>query len=163
MTPTLTPTALARLDAALAHIDEHPEDWDQSQWVCGTHACVAGRICLQAGITDPDGGWSAQALALLELDTDLIFGMFGGYNNRLALTVWRQLLAGEPLPDLSGANLSRANLSGADLSGVNLSRANLSGANLSGADLSGADLSGANLSGADLSGADLTWTKGLSA
>ena len=60
---------------------------------------------------------------------------------------------GDPLPDLSKANLQGANLYGADLSGTHLSGASLSGANLSSANLHGANLSGAVLSGAVLYGA----------
>jgi hypothetical protein len=37
------------LTAAMTHIINHPEEWDQQDWFCGTKACLAGRICLQVG------------------------------------------------------------------------------------------------------------------
>lgn len=62
-----TDEAVARLQAALDYIVAHPKEWNQSTWVqyvnedgsyveptlekvsaCGTAACVAGRIALQA-------------------------------------------------------------------------------------------------------------------
>jgi hypothetical protein len=52
----------------MQHIEAHPEEWDQAQWICGTRACLAGRIVLQAGATpDPDvpKGWSSD-LAILD-------------------------------------------------------------------------------------------------
>jgi hypothetical protein len=159
MTNTLTPEGLAVLDAALAYIDAHPDEWDQSTWMCGTSACVAGRIVLQnVPNFDPaeEVDYCGTALDLLGLKSDgRIHPMFGGDNNRLALTVWRQILAGESLPDLTGADLTGADLRGADLRGADLTGADLRGADLRGADLAGADLRRANLRGADLTGADL--------
>lgn len=50
---------IAKLDEVLAHIDDHPEEYDQRFWIvwqrdradwrCGTTACVAGRAALLAG------------------------------------------------------------------------------------------------------------------
>lgn len=47
------------LDQALTQIINHPDTWDQSDWFCGTKACLAGHICLLAGAkplnsSDPD-------------------------------------------------------------------------------------------------------------
>ena len=141
MTKTLTPEGLAVLDAALAHIDAHPDEWDQSAWVCGTSACVAGRIVLQnVPNFDPaeEVDYSGTAIGLLGLESDgHIHPMFGGSNNRLALTVWRQILAGESLPDLTGADLTEADLTEADLRGADLTEADLRGADLRGANLTG--------------------------
>jgi uncharacterized protein YjbI with pentapeptide repeats len=63
----------------------------------------------------------------------------------------RLINKGNPIVEISGADLRYANLRYADLSG-----ADLSGANLSGADLSGADLKQTSLTGADLSRANLS-------
>lgn len=46
-----TEKQLDRLEGALLHIQEHPEQWDQSDWIvqddCGTTACVAGHVVLR--------------------------------------------------------------------------------------------------------------------
>lgn len=44
------------LEATLAHIETHSEDWDQAQWRCSTGMCFAGWACTLAGgtwLTDP--------------------------------------------------------------------------------------------------------------
>jgi hypothetical protein len=75
---------------------------------------------------------------------------------------WNRLReSGEPIPnlseaELSGANLRLANLSEAELSEADLQLAKLSEAKLSGADLRLAKLSGANLRLANLSAANLS-------
>lgn len=49
---------LALLDAAIAHIEAHPETWFQQDYRCGSGMCVAGWVCELAGGTwltaDPD-------------------------------------------------------------------------------------------------------------
>jgi hypothetical protein len=40
---------LPLLDAAIDHIEKHPEEWDQSQWRCKTGMCLAGHIVILAG------------------------------------------------------------------------------------------------------------------
>lgn len=49
------------LDQAITHIINHPGEWDQSAWFCGTKACLAGRVCLLAGAqpldTEPGDGF----------------------------------------------------------------------------------------------------------
>lgn len=47
---------LIRLEMAMAHIEAHPEEWDQSKWICGTKACLAGRIALMAGAVPAEHG-----------------------------------------------------------------------------------------------------------
>lgn len=57
----ITREGLERLDAALAHIDAHPEEWFQRNWalrestetLCGTSYCLAGWIVVLAG-GEPD-------------------------------------------------------------------------------------------------------------
>lgn len=55
ITELITTEGLARLDAALADIEAHPEKHDQDAWIsrwgpdCGTTACIAGRLALLAG------------------------------------------------------------------------------------------------------------------
>jgi PAS domain-containing protein len=39
---------------ALAHIEAHPDQWDQDTWICGTTACLAGWIVLRNGWTPLD-------------------------------------------------------------------------------------------------------------
>jgi hypothetical protein len=46
---TATTVNLDLLDAVVEHIDTHPEEHDQSDWICGTTACVAGRVALFSG------------------------------------------------------------------------------------------------------------------
>lgn len=41
--------------ATLDYIREHPKEWDQSSYVCGSTACFAGRACLIAGVRDEKG------------------------------------------------------------------------------------------------------------
>ena len=44
---------LEKLDEAIAYIEAHPEQHDQGSWFarspCGTVACLAGTVALQAG------------------------------------------------------------------------------------------------------------------
>lgn len=42
------------LQAAMDHIEAHPDEWNQATWVCGTVACLAGHIVLQAGAQPED-------------------------------------------------------------------------------------------------------------
>jgi hypothetical protein len=37
------------LDRVMDHIDQHPEEWDQAAWFCGTAACFAGHAVLMDG------------------------------------------------------------------------------------------------------------------
>lgn len=69
-----TEEQLDRLEGALLHIQENPEQWDQLNWIiqddCGTTACVAGHVVLREGhlvrsvwhYFDADGafGWLTQ-------------------------------------------------------------------------------------------------------
>jgi uncharacterized protein YjbI with pentapeptide repeats len=159
MSEHLSPDALARLDAALAYIDAHPQEWDQDVWVCDTGGCVAGHLVHLDSTTDwptlvLSGGIEERAAVLLGLSMDQCDGLFHPDNTRDALTVWRQVLAGQRVV-APGADLTRARLSGADLAGANLRGASMEDARLIGTDLSGAGLSDADLIGADLRGADL--------
>ena len=143
-------------DAALAKIDADPASWDQTQWIgtCGTVACLFGHIALAI---DPDVNmWDVKKIATeaLGITVEVAEKVAAAGNTRDALTVWRQLLAGERVR-MPGADLYRADLRGADLSGADLSHADLSSADLSDADLSDADLSRADLSDADLRGTHL--------
>lgn len=143
------------LDAALASIDACPDAWRQSTWHCGTVACLAGHAAVAAGfypsIADlPEVAPDTMAALGLPFDHPIFFGM----NSRDALTVWRAVLAGEPVM-LPGAHLAEANLVGANLRYAHLADANLAHADLTDVCLTGADLRGANLRGSDLSGADL--------
>jgi uncharacterized protein YjbI with pentapeptide repeats len=156
---------LARLDAALAYIDAHPQEWEQDVWVCETGGCVAGHLVHLDSTTDwptlvLSGGIEGRAADLLVLSMDQCEGLFSPDNTRAALTVWRQILAGQRVV-APGADLTRIRLSGADLPGADLTRASMEyarliGTNLAGADLTDADLQYADLRGADLRGADLT-------
>ena len=64
MSALITAEGLVRLDAALAWIDEHPEQHDQDMWIkrepgCGTTACPAGTMAQLAGgvpVWDADAG-----------------------------------------------------------------------------------------------------------
>lgn len=55
MTALITVDGLARLDAALAYIEQHPEEHRQQTWAwrtpCGTAYCLAGHVAVQAGAT----------------------------------------------------------------------------------------------------------------
>jgi hypothetical protein len=37
------------LEATMQYILDHPEEWDQSTFICGTAACFAGRAALLSG------------------------------------------------------------------------------------------------------------------
>ena len=37
------------LKATLSYIELHPEEWDQTSWICDTTACFAGTACLLGG------------------------------------------------------------------------------------------------------------------
>lgn len=61
---------LARLDAALDHIEKHPEDHVQETWRCESGLCFAGHIAVLAG-----GEWafdadSVNAAEMLAIDSD---------------------------------------------------------------------------------------------
>lgn len=47
--------AMHPLKKAMVHITRNPEEHDQGLWICGTVACLAGRIALQAGATEGVG------------------------------------------------------------------------------------------------------------
>lgn len=40
---------IAELQASMTHIIDHPEEWNQEKWVCGSAACFAGRGLLNNG------------------------------------------------------------------------------------------------------------------
>jgi hypothetical protein len=40
---------VALLKATLRYIELHPEEWEQSLWICETTACFAGTACLLMG------------------------------------------------------------------------------------------------------------------
>lgn len=54
------------LNATLQHIIDHPEEWDQHKWFCGTTACFAGHAALIHGakvderFTNSDGHYMVQ-------------------------------------------------------------------------------------------------------
>lgn len=98
------------LDRTLAYIEEHPEEWDQKEWVCGSTACFAGNALLLEGLerirtsngrllsrTDlqvPSTGASVEiaetakcALGLTDMQARTLFA---GFNNMAAL---RQMVA----------------------------------------------------------------------
>lgn len=49
----MTKPNVALLEETLTYIRDHPEEWDQTKWVCGTAACFAGRAALLSGHTVP--------------------------------------------------------------------------------------------------------------
>jgi hypothetical protein len=66
MSALITAEGLVRLDAALAWIEEHPEQHRQDNWItdtgCGTAYCLAGAIVYLAGaepvFAADDGRWT---------------------------------------------------------------------------------------------------------
>lgn len=62
MTGTAPIPNLDLLDAVVAHIEAHPEQHNQGEWICGTAACVAGRTVLMSG-------WKPVYFNLPALDT----------------------------------------------------------------------------------------------
>lgn len=45
---------IAEIEAIIAYIEAHPQEWDQSVWArkdCGTAYCVAGHAVIRAGAT----------------------------------------------------------------------------------------------------------------
>lgn len=38
------------LDRTLQYIEDHPEEWNQGEWVCNTAACFAGNALLLQGL-----------------------------------------------------------------------------------------------------------------
>jgi len=92
-------TGLTERGAALAqkvaeYITEHPDEWDQDKWACGTKACFGGRAMILTGLgrtemtewgyeslvfVHPDsesGGFSETAGQLLGLDWDNAYSLF---------------------------------------------------------------------------------------
>lgn len=115
MSALITAEGLVRLDAALAWIDEHPEQHNQDMWIertdCGTTYCLAGVVVMQAGavprwhyaaeystsdILLPDGrpsSVSTHARKLLEIDYAEGSELFLYAETRAALGVIRDRLA----------------------------------------------------------------------
>lgn len=116
MSALITPEGLARLDAALAWIDEHPQQHDQDMWFvrnreCGTTMCLAGIVAHLAGaepiwnsperdatgtVLTPGGvtiGVSIFAAALLETDADATSQLFYEADDRVDLGEVRDRLA----------------------------------------------------------------------
>lgn len=50
------------LRKTLEHIQNHPDEWEQSIWHCGTKFCFAGHACILSGdrIYHPDGELETQ-------------------------------------------------------------------------------------------------------
>ena len=168
------------LDKALAYIDEHPEEWDQSTWDCGTAACIAGHMARLSGeslyipslrraislrtILIPSGesprlDAMRQAITLRVTGLSDSHPMFDEGNTRATLQVWRDALAGErieaPGADLTYALFEHVDMQGANLRGANLHNAVLTDVDLTGADLRDADLEDATLDRVNFTGADL--------
>ena len=145
------------LDAALAYIDEHPEEWDQSTWDCGTTACIAGHMARLSGEYLPVVVTEAFILRVTGLSD--AHPLFDECNTRAALQVWRDLLAGDhieaPGADLSYARFEHVDMQGANLRGANLHNAVLTDVDLTGADLRDADLEDATLDRVNFTSADL--------
>ena len=115
MTALITVEGLARLDAALAWIDEHPEQHNQDVWIarvpgCGTTCCLAGALTQLAGgvpiwvgeiasaVRLPDGterGVESFATTLLgvPLGGDVADDLFYAANDRADLGEVRDRLA----------------------------------------------------------------------
>lgn len=114
MTALITPEGLARLDAALAWIDAHPEQHDQGMWFvrneCGTTMCLAGVVAHLAGAepiwdlacdatsrVSPPGrapeGVSGYARNLLGIDDDTTSRLFYEADDRAGLGEIRDRLA----------------------------------------------------------------------
>lgn len=114
----ITAEGLVRLDAALAWIDEHPEQHDQDSWIhrepgCGTTACVAGTLAQLGGgipvwrgdesettaeVRLPDGTVRAVCEFAAELlgvpvEGDVADDLFYGANDRADLGEVRDRLA----------------------------------------------------------------------
>lgn len=114
-------------DQVLAHIEAHPEQWEQETWLeeseCGTVGCFAGwAVVLGEGDRE---NVSSSASELLGLDHTQAGAIFSASQTLGGLRAWREILA-------------EANLSGVNLRGANLREADLRGADLRGADLRGA-------------------------
>lgn len=94
----------------LAYIEEHPEEWRQGRWRCGSTACFAGHAALLAGaewlhkkeinqatdekVRAPDGAveWvNDYAKHVLGLTTDVAEALFHGNNT---LSDLRRIVAG---------------------------------------------------------------------
>lgn len=41
---------VAKLEKTMTDILDHPKDWDQRSWICGSTACYAGRAALNEGL-----------------------------------------------------------------------------------------------------------------
>lgn len=84
----------ALAQAVAEYITEHPEEWDQGTWGCGTRACLGGRALIMTGLAEirpyegtgvevlelvgpqPLGTSSSVAGKLLELDSDAAYSLF---------------------------------------------------------------------------------------
>ena len=113
-------------------------------------------LLLDNGLRTSEEG--AQVRAVARARTLTVVRELDGKRKGLLLRFLTQLdlIRGEALVSLGGADLRGADLRDADLSGADLIFADLFGADLSGASLSGASMIGADLFNADLSGADLS-------
>jgi hypothetical protein len=69
--------------ATLEYIETHPEEWDQSVWMCDTAACFAGHAVLLGGIPrgaidiDIDGSWlraSDDMIPISDVAAGMLFG-----------------------------------------------------------------------------------------
>ena len=56
-----------RLKQVLAHIEQHPEEWDQSRWHCGSSHCFCGTAQILAGYLPDRGKLVAQVREWLDL------------------------------------------------------------------------------------------------
>jgi hypothetical protein len=93
----------------MEHIHEHPEEWNQGQWVsaCGTMACFAGRALILAGRdlkqVAHGMGFQWEAMVELGLTFDQSGQLFYGGNNLEDLERLVELIInGSPLPSVEG-------------------------------------------------------------
>lgn len=104
---------IAKLDAALAYIEEHPEEWDQFSWgrrtprnACGTAGCIAFHV---GRIDGAEMTWWGSSLELiggaspsryaresLDLRIDQSTALFMGNNSLDDLKAMRDALAKNP-------------------------------------------------------------------
>jgi len=88
---------LELFDQVLAHIEAHPEQWDQSVWLaeneCGTVGCFAGwTVILGGGARNHVEQSAADLLGVDDVTAD---ALFAGSQTLAGLHAWREIL-GQP-------------------------------------------------------------------
>jgi hypothetical protein len=141
------------LRAAVNHIIEHPESWDQARWHCGTSHCLFGQCQIMAGFPQTSNGIREQVQYALGISQSEAAWLSAP--NRLLPEIYgfaKKML--DPKFDSDGFDSDGFDRAGFDSDGFNRAGFNRAGFNRAGFDSDGFDRAGFNRAGFNRYGFD---------